>query len=135
MRKRKQHRGPTSLQFFGGLKWLDGKPLLDGIEPYRRHIFTQALDTFDDTGRPLYSMVLCGRGKKNSKTLDLVLAALFVLTIRRSIQGSDGFILANDAAQAGDDLQLAKRLIQCNPDLASEIETLRDELRLKDGSA
>ncbi|MGO9328288.1 MAG: hypothetical protein ACLQJ0_09230 [Steroidobacteraceae bacterium] len=126
---------PTSLQFFSRLKWLDGTPLLDGIEGYRREIFRQALDSFDDKGRPLYSMVLAGRGKKNAKTLDLILAALYVLIIRRSVQGSDGYILANDSDQAAADLELAKKLVAVNPDLAAEIEPLAKELRLKDGSA
>jgi phage terminase large subunit-like protein len=125
----------TSLSFFSRLKWLDGTPLLDGIEPYRRAIFTRALDSFDTNGRPLFNMVLAGRGKKNSKTLDLILAALFVLVIRRSVQGSDGYILANDADQAGDDLALAKKLVAHNPALANEIEPLAGELRLRDGSA
>jgi hypothetical protein len=93
------------------------------------------LDTYRLDGSPLYSMVLAGRGKKNAKSLDLILAALFVLLIRRSVQGSDGFILANDADQARDDLTLAKKLIACNPDLAAEIEPLASELRLRDGSA
>jgi hypothetical protein len=62
-------------------------------------------------------------------------AALFVLVIRRSVQGSDGFILANDADQAADDLALAKKLIAANPDLGAEIEVLAAELRLRDGSA
>jgi hypothetical protein len=127
--------GPTSLQFFGHLKWLEGTPLLDHIEPYRRDLFGKALDSFDALGRPLYSMVLAGRAKKNAKSLDLILAALFVLMIRRSVQGSDGFILANDADQAADDLSLAKKLIRVNPDLAAEIETLSNELRLRDGTA
>lgn len=125
----------SSLQFFSRLKWLDGRPLLDTIEEYRRAIFTKALDSYGPDSRPLYSMVVSGRGKKNAKSLDLVLAALFVLVIRRSVQGSDGFILANDSAQAGDDLMLAKKLISANPALASEIEVLASELRLKDGSA
>jgi hypothetical protein len=128
-------RGPTSLQFFSRLEWLDGRPLLDTIEDYRRTIFTQALDSFDAHGRPLFSLVLAGRAKKNAKSLDLILAALFVLLIRRSVQGSDGFILANDADQAADDLSLAKKLIACNPDLAAEVEVLATELRLRDGSA
>ena len=67
--------------------------------------------------------------------MDLVLGALFVLVIRRSVQGSDGFILANDADQAGDDLALAKKLIGINPNLGSEIEVFASELRLRDGSA
>ena len=36
----------TSLQFFDRLKWLDGRNLLDTIEPYRRNIFTKALDSY-----------------------------------------------------------------------------------------
>jgi hypothetical protein len=128
-------RGPTSLQFFSRLEWLDGTPLLDTIEEYRRELFRKALDTFDARGRPLYSMVLAGRGKKNAKSLDLILAALFVLLIRRSVQGSDSFILANDQDQAADDLSLAKKLIAANPDLAAEVEVLATELRLRDGSA
>jgi hypothetical protein len=126
---------PSSLQFFDHLRWLDGKLLLDTIEPYRRDLFTKALDTYRLDGSPAYSMVLAGRGKKNAKSLDLILAALFVLMIRRSVQGSDGFILANDADQARDDLTLAKKLIACNPDLAAEIEPFASELRLRDGSA
>ena len=125
----------TSLAFFDRLKWLDGRPLLSTIEPYRREIFTRALDTFDDGGTPAYSLVLAGRAKKNAKTLDLVLAALFVLVIRRSVQGSDGYILANDGDQAADDLSLARKLVAFNPDLRGEIEPLAKELRLKDGSA
>src|SRR6516165_5570654 len=139
MRKRRSAKAvrcvPSSLQFFDHLRWLDGKPLLDTIEPYRRDLFTKALDTYRPHGSPLYSMVLAGRGKKNAKSLDLILAALFVLLIRRSVQGSDGFILANDADQARDDLTLAKKLIACNPDLAAEVEALATELRLRDGSA
>ena len=126
---------PTSLQFLGHLKWLDGKPLLDTIEEYRRHLFTSALDTYRPDGTPVFNLVLAGRGKKNAKTLDLILAALFVLVIRRSVQGNDCFIAANDSDQAGDDLALAKKLIACNPDLAAEIDVLANELRLKDGSA
>ena len=62
----------TSLQFFSKLRWLDGKPLQ--IEPYRSSIFTAALDTFRPDGAPVYNQVLAGRGKKNMKTLDLVLS-------------------------------------------------------------
>ena len=121
--KRRRHT-VTSLAFFSRLKWLDGTPLLNHLEEYRREIFCKALDSFDERGRPLYNMVLAGRGKKNAKSLDLILAGLFVLVIRRSVQGSDGFVLANDADQALDDLSLAKKLIAANPDLANEIEPL-----------
>jgi len=48
---------PTSLEFFADLRWLDGWPLLETIEPYRRQIFTHALDTYDNKGAPQYNFV------------------------------------------------------------------------------
>lgn len=126
-------RIPTSLEFFSHLKWLDGRPLLDTVEEYRRDIFTKALDTYDQNGRPAYSMVLAGRAKKNNKTTDLVLAAFYKLLIPHSHQGNNGFICANDEDQAHDDLDLARKLVAVNPDLAAELETLQKEIRRRDG--
>ena len=143
MKKPAKAAAITSLQFFSKLKWIDGRPLIDTIEPYRQRLFTLALDTtrtgilagiFGGTPRPAYNLVLAGRGKKNWKSADLVLAALFCLVARRdSHQGNDGLILANDEAQAGDDLQLAKKLIGINPILAAELEPLAKEIRRRDG--
>ena len=133
--KRKQTSAPataSSLDFFGRLKWIDGRDLLSTIEPYRRELFTAALDTFEPDGRPRFNMVLAGRAKKNAKTLDLTLAGLFKLLIPEAPQCNDGFILANDEDQAHDDLSLAKRLIACNP-LAAELEPLAKEIRRRDG--
>jgi hypothetical protein len=128
MRRRKQTPATsTSLEFFGRLRWIDGRPLLDTIEPYRRELFTKALDT------PRYNLVLGGRAKKNWKTADLVLAGLFKLLIPEAPQGNDGFILANDEGQAADDLSLAKKLVACNPILAAELEPLVKEIRRRDG--
>ena len=90
----------TSLGFFSHLKWLDGRRLLDVIEPYRRAIFTAALDTYGPDGTPVHNMVLAGRGKKNWKSCDLVLAALFVIVVRRSPLGNDAIIAASDEGQA-----------------------------------
>jgi hypothetical protein len=123
----------TSLDFFGRLQRIDGRPLLDTIEPYRRELFTKALDTFEPDGRPRFNMVVCGRAKKNWKSADLVLAGLFKLLIPEAPQGNDGFILANDEGQAGDDLALAKKLVACNPVLGDELEPLVKEIRRRDG--
>jgi hypothetical protein len=103
------------------------------VEPYRRQIFTRALDTHRDDATPEINFVLAGRGKKNFKTADLVLAGLYVLLIRDSTQGNDGFILANDEQQANDDLSLAKKLVACNPDLSAELQPLAKEIRRRDG--
>jgi hypothetical protein len=125
---------PTSLQFFSALRWLDGRPLLDTIEPYRREVFTRVLDERRPDGTPVYNLALIGRAKKNAKSLDLVLAGLYCLLIRRAPQGNGGFIIASDEDQAGDDLDLARKLVLANPDLLAEIEPLAKELRLRDSS-
>lgn len=135
MTKKRKARATTatSLEFFSHLVWLDGTPLLDTVEPYRRAIFTKTLDTTDDNGKPAYTMVLAGRGKKNWKSADLVLAALYKLVVPEIVQGNDGLIAANDEGQAGDDLALAKKLIAVNPDLNAELDPLQKEIRRRDG--
>lgn len=125
---------PTPLDFFGRLKWLDGRPLLDTMEPYRREFMTNALFTFRDDGVPLHNLVLSGRGKKNFKTTDLVLASLYRLLIWPSDFGNDCYILANDEGQANDDLVLAKKLIDANAhELRGEVDKLAKEIRRSDG--
>jgi hypothetical protein len=122
------------LDFFSHLQWLDGRPLLDTIEPYRRTILSDALYTFDEDGRPRYNFVLNGRGKKNWKTADLILAALYRLLVWPSDKGNDCFILANDEGQAADDLTLAKKMIYANPILEQEVTIAAKEIVRKDGA-
>ena len=119
--------------FFGQLRWLDGRPLLDVIEPYRIRIFEEALFTFDDDGRPTYNEVLAGRAKKNWKSADLVLAAFFRFFMWPSRAGNDCFLLANDEGQAADDLALAKKLIKVNPVLGQHVDVQTKEIRRLDG--
>src|SRR5688500_10271387 len=66
-----------SVEFFSLLRWIDGSPLV--IEPYRRRLFTRALDERDEMGRPRFNLILCGRAKKNFKSCDLALAELYAL--------------------------------------------------------
>ena len=132
------------LQFFKLLRWVDGQPLLNVIEPYRRQIFTEALYSFDATGRSVYNLVLCGRAKKNWKTADLVLAALYKLLAWESVSGNQCYVLANDLDQANDDLALAKKLIESrdpktlwlkplNPLLNDELVIKQRLIERKDG--
>ena len=127
-------RAPRPADFFAHLKWLDGRQLLDSLEPYRRDIFDTVLATFDPDGRPRYSLVLCGRAKKNWKSADLVLAALYRFLAWPSGQGNDSYILANDEGQAADDLSLAKKLIACNPVLDGEVRVYEKEIARRDGN-
>lgn len=120
--------------FLARLFWLDGRPLLDTLEPYRREFLSKALYTFREDGAPRYNLVLAGRGKKNWKTADLVLAGFYRLLAWDSPAGNDGYIVANDEDQAGDDLELAKKLVLANPaTLKRDCAALAKAIRRKDG--
>jgi hypothetical protein len=123
---------PHPFEFFDRLVWLDGLPLMATIEPYRRELFQTVLWTFRH-GRPLYNFALVGRAKKNSKTTDLCLAALYRFLAWPSAAGNDAFILANDENQAGDDLALVKKLIAANPILADAVKVGAKEIERRDG--
>ena len=118
--------------FFRHLRWLDGRPLMDTIEPYRQQVFDDVLATFDDNGCPRYSLALCGRAKKNWKTADLSLAALYRFLAWPSPQGNDCFLVANDEDQAGDDLALVKKLVAINPPLSAAVRIYEKEIVRRD---
>ena len=124
---------PHPLDFFSHLVWIDGRPLLDTIEPYRRGIFESVLWTFDEDGNPQINMAVNGRAKKNWKTSDLILAALYRFLAWPTDKGNDCYILANDEGQAADDLTLAKKLIAANPILAQELVVKDKVIERKDG--
>ena len=122
------------LTFFSHLTWIDGRPLMDVIEPYRRELFTKALYSFAPDGTPRYNLILTGRAKKNWKSSDLILAALYRLLAWESPQGNDCFLLANDEGQAGDDLKLAKKIIAANPLLSREVIVKQKEIERADAN-
>ncbi len=125
-------RQPRPLKFFSLLKWIDGRPLLDVVEPYRRRIFDHALYSFEE-GRSRYNLMLGGRAKKNWKSADLILAALYRLLAWQSEGGNQCYILANDEGQAADDLELAKKLIRSNAILADAVDIKQKIIERRDG--
>ncbi|MBI3059123.1 MAG: hypothetical protein HYY81_07430 [Deltaproteobacteria bacterium] len=132
MSRRKQKQ-ISPIEFFRALRWIDKRPLLDVIEDYRRRIFEQALFTFDEDGRPRFNLALMGRAKKNFKSADLILAALYRLLAWHSEGGNQCYCLANDEGQAADDLELAKKLIRANPVLAEAVRIKQKLIERKDG--
>jgi len=123
----------ASLEFFSLLKWIDGRPLLPTVEPYRQHLFAQMFDCFDPDGRLHYNLGLFGRAKKKWKSADLVLAGLYALVANDSPGGKDCFLLANDECQAGDDLSLAKKLHAANPLLQEGLVVRQKRIERRDG--
>lgn len=87
-----------------------------------------------DGGTPRHNLILCGRGKKNYKSTDLILAALYRFLVWTSAFGNDCFLLANDEGQAADDLVLAKKLVKANPILEDDVEVRAKELVRRDGA-
>jgi len=124
---------PHPFVFFDKLRWINGRPLMETLEPYRRQILQDVLFTFGPDGRLKFNMALCGRGKKNWKTSDLILAVFYRFFVWQSEAGNDAFILANDEGQANDDLVLAKKLIAANPILAAEVTINAKAIVRKDG--
>jgi hypothetical protein len=122
----------SPMKFFAKLRWLDDRPLLDTIEPYRLKILMDVLWRFDETGRPLINVALTGRSKKCWKTSDLVLAGLYRFTVWPSPWGNSSAIVASDLAQAGDDLQLCKKLIDRNPILNRTLKVQVKQIVRKD---
>lgn len=117
-------------QFVEPLVWLDGRPLPEVIEPYRWQIFDQAFER-SATGY-VYNLILTGRAKKNWKTTDLILACLYAL-MDTSPSGSQVYLVANDAGQAGDDLELAKKLIRVNTVLQDWVTIRKNIIERRDG--
>jgi hypothetical protein len=126
----------TIREFFSLLVWIDGRPLRDVIEPYRLALFERACDTRTWTGtrwKLLFNLILAGRGKKNWKSADLILAFLFALLGNDSPGGNECLLVASDEGQADEDLALAKKLIEVNPVLAERLVVREKAILRADG--
>lgn len=124
----------STARLFTKLKWIDGKPMQSVVEPYRQRLFVRFFDERNDAGRLRFNLGLFGRAKKNWKTADLALAALYCLVSEPpSGYDSDCYVLANDGDQARDDLSLAKKIVKVNPILDEALTCRKDVIERKDG--
>lgn len=119
------------VKFLERFNWIDKRRLV--LEPYRAAIMREALFAFDEDGRPKYNLALTGRAKKNWKSADLIFAALYRLLAWKSAGGNQCYILANDSDQAGDNLELAKKIIGVNPILTDAVDIRQKLIERKDG--
>jgi hypothetical protein len=123
----------TPLGLFARLKWLDGRPLLATIEPYRRLLLEQFFAWDAAAARYRYNLGLFGRAKKNWKTADSMLAAFFALMVDTPL-GNQVYVAANDKGQAADDLKLAAKLVKANPLLADWVHVKQNVIERRDGN-
>jgi hypothetical protein len=126
------HERVGILDFLGLVHWIDGTPMLDHIEPYRRRIF-EAFDAVEADGRARYNLGLVGRAKKNWKSADLVLKGLAALLANESAGGNTVYLLANDEGQADDDLTLAKKIVAASPLLRERLTVKKTMIERRDG--
>jgi hypothetical protein len=125
--------GLTFPEFVAPLVWIDGRPLSSTIESYRWSIFDRAFQRRDDDPRGLaYTLILCGRAKKNWKTADLMLASFYAL-LNDSPGGNQVYVVANDEGQAADDLTLGKKLVRANPLLDEWVRIKANVIERRDG--
>ena len=117
----------SCMSFFRRLNWIDRKPLT--IEPYRERIFTRYFDEHREDGTLRYNLGLFGRGKKNWKSADLCLGALWALMEPTPGQ-HEVLLVAFDEDQAQNDLDLIKLIIRANPVL-EKLLTIRDNMILR----
>jgi len=123
------------MTFCGALRWIDGTPLLETMEPYRQRILTEGLFTFRPDGVPLYKRVLTGRAKKTFQTSDAMLAALYKFLAWKAAggKGNQVYFTASDLGQAADDLDLCKKIVRANPMLEEEVLIKSNIIERKDG--
>jgi hypothetical protein len=122
----------TITDFLSRLRWLDGRPLLSVIEPYRLRLLQEFFER-DRAGRLRRNLGLWGRAKKNWKTADLVTCALYAI-VDEPAPGydADASLLANDKDQAAEDLGLAKKIVNANPVLLDWLKVKRDVIERRD---
>jgi hypothetical protein len=125
-------QGLSWSEFLGALRWIDKTPLIDHVDAYRRDVFHRFFEERDEVGRPRYNIALCGRGKKNWKTADAVLAALAAVC-EDWASGSQVYLVANDKDQARDDLVLAEKIVRANPILMERLKIKKNIIERKDG--
>ncbi len=121
----------SALQLLDHLRWIDGRLLAEVVEPYRRRLFEQLFER-DERGRLRYTLALWGRGKKNWKSADLVLACLLAL-LEPTPRRKECYIIAWDEGQAANDLDLLKLLCRFNPILQKYLRIKSDVVDRRDG--
>jgi hypothetical protein len=71
-------------------------------------------------------------GKKNYKTFDRILAAIYNLLAWTTAGGNDCYLLDNDEDQSADALDLAKKFIEANPILKGALVIKQNVITRKD---
>jgi hypothetical protein len=119
------------------MRWLDGRPMADVLMPFQKDILKTFLATVRCEDLMLWFLRgLLHFGKKNAKTLLLILSAMIVLHTDKPMgrKGCQIIYVANDKGQASDNLDFTKKLYRVNPILMDEVNIKSNIIEKKDGT-
>ena len=106
-------------QMLNIMLWLDGRTMADVLMDFQVNILKTFLATIRaDTGAVHYKRGLMHVGKKNGKTLLLILASMIVLHTDTPMgrKGCQIIYVANDEDQADENLDFTKKTVSGEPD-------------------
>lgn len=122
-------------RFLRLMVWFDGRRLSDLLMPFQYEILHSMLGTVRPDDVPWYKRGLLHMGKKNGKSLLLILASMIVLHTDKPMgrKGTQIYFVASDQDQADDNLSFAKKLYKVNPILSDEVSIKTNVIELKRG--
>ncbi len=116
--------------------WLDGRRMADVLMDFQKDILKTFLATIRREDQTLwFKRGLIHIGKKNAKTLLLILSSMILLHTDKphGRKGCQIIFIANDEDQADQNLDFAKKLYRINPILLDEVQIKNSIIELKSG--
>ena len=119
------------------MMWLDGRRMSDVLMSFQTDILKTFLATVRVEDLALwYKRGLIHVGKKNAKTLLLILSSMILLHTDKPMgrKGCQIIYVANDEDQADENLTFTKKLYRVNPILLDEVQIKSNVIELKNGT-
>jgi hypothetical protein len=116
--------------------WLDGRKMADVLMPFQVNILKTFLATVRPDDQALwFKRGLIHIGKKNAKTLLLILSSMILLHTDKPLgrKGCQIIYVASDENQADENLDFTKKLYKVNPILLDEVQIKNSIIELKSG--
>lgn len=119
------------------MRWLDGRRMADVLMDFQTNILKTFLTTIRPEDQALwFKRGLIHIGKKNAKTLLLILSSMILLHTDKPLgrKGCQIIYVANDEDQADENLDFTKKLYRVNPILLDEVQIKSNVIELKNGT-
>lgn len=118
------------------MRWLVGRRMADVLMDFQKNILKTFLATIRREDQALwFKRGLIHIGKKNAKTLLLILSSMILLHTDKPLgrKGCQIIYVASDENQADENLDFTKKLYKVNPILLDEVQIKNSIIELKSG--